>query len=387
MLYTNAQRVRKHASHAYKKFTKPLKSIIPDAPVLESRGYRPLQMTFEDQLNALLYYHLHDFTSGRHLVQVLEEDHFARDVIAPKKGIKKSSFFEAINARGLEQLLYVFHKLQAKASHVLPQKHAEYGDLVAIDGSLINAVLSMHWADYRDDSKKAKVHVGFDLNHSIPSILFMTDGKGAERPYVEQILKPGQTGVTDRGYQFYKGFDTYQNEGKHFVCRIKENAKKTVIQEFKTNENSIVFYDALVLLGTEGVNQTEKEVRVVGYRIGSTDYWIATDRFDLSAEQIAAVFKLRWDIESFFAWWKKHLKVYHIIARSNYGLMVQMLAGLITYLLLAIYCREQFDEKVSIKRVRELCLNIQNEARLDRRFSEFLFYLLLQNCCYLYANT
>jgi hypothetical protein len=43
--------------------------------------------------------------------------------------------------------------------------------------------------------------------------------------------------------------------------------------------------------------------------------------------------------------------------------MVQILAGLITYLLLAIYCRDQHNEKVSIKRVRELRIKIQNEIR------------------------
>ena len=43
--------------------------------------------------------------------------------------------------------------------------------------------------------------------------------------------------------------------------------------------------------------------------------------------------------------------------------MVQIIAGLITYLLLAIYCREQHNEKVSIKRVRELRIKIQNETR------------------------
>jgi site-specific recombinase XerD len=35
-------------------------------------------------------------------------------------------------------------------------------------------------------------------------------------------------------------------------------------------------------------------------------------------------------IETFFGWWKRHLKVYHLIARSKYGLMVQLLGGLIT---------------------------------------------------------
>ena len=67
-------------------------------------------------------------------------------------------------------------------------------------------------------------------------------------------------------------------------------------------------------------------------------YWVATDRFDLSAEQSAMIYKLRWDIEIFSGWWKRHLKGYHLIEGSPYGLMVQMLAGLITYLLPAIYC-------------------------------------------------
>jgi hypothetical protein len=52
-----------------------------------------------------------------------------------------------------------------------------------------------------------------------------------------------------------------------------------------------------------------------------------------------------------------------IIARSEYGLMVQILAGLITYLLLAIYCHQKHNEKVSIQRVRELRIKVQNEAR------------------------
>lgn len=50
--------------------------------------------------------------------------------------------------------------------------------------------------------------------------------------------------------------------------------------------------------------------------------------------------------------------------------MVQILAGLITYLLLAIYCHNNFKEKVSIKRIRELRIKINNEAR-NLNFSPF----------------
>ncbi len=116
------------------------------------------------------------------------------------------------------------------------------------------------------------------------------------------------------------------------------------------------------MLPSLGVNQTEKELRVVGYRVDNVEYWVATNRYDLTGEEVATVYKLRWNIETFFAWWKRHLRVYHLIARSEYGLMVQILAGLITYLLLAIYCRENHNERVSIKRVRQLRIGIRNQA-------------------------
>jgi hypothetical protein len=43
-------------------------------------------------------------STGRRKNKVLKEDDFARKNIAPNDGISKSSFFEAINTRGLEQL-------------------------------------------------------------------------------------------------------------------------------------------------------------------------------------------------------------------------------------------------------------------------------------------
>ncbi|MBU1420152.1 MAG: transposase [Proteobacteria bacterium] len=128
------------------------------------------------------------------------------------------------------------------------------------------------------------------------------------------------------------------------------------------SDNSHIFFDAKVLLSSSSVNQTKEPVRLIGYTVEGKNYWVATDRFDLSAEQIALIYKLRWDIEKFFAWWKRHRKVYHLFARSKNGLLVQILSGLITYLLLAIYCHEEHGESVSIRRVRQLRSQIKNEA-------------------------
>ena len=114
----------------FQQFFKPVQDAMINMPKLESQGNRPLQMTFEDHLKALVYFHLEEHHSAQHLLQVLEQDDFARNQIAPEDGIKKSSFSEATNCRGLEQFFYVFENLQAQVTHLLPKKHPELGTLV-----------------------------------------------------------------------------------------------------------------------------------------------------------------------------------------------------------------------------------------------------------------
>jgi len=352
-------------TQSFIQYLLPLEEILL-VPVFYSRGLPSSKMTFKDQLNqlnALFFYHLQEHESARDLVQCMKKNDFAKNNIASDDGICLSTFCEDINAGGLELLQCVFEQLCKKARKVLPAQYSDLGDLVSIDGSLINAVLTMYWAGYRTGSKKAKGHFGFDVNRQIPLKVYLTDGNGAERPFVSSILIEGQTGIMDLDYQCHKNFDFLQAENKHFVCRIKIETTRTIIKQNRVPEDNHIFYDAKVLLGTPGVNQSKTSVRVVGYKIANSTFYVATDRHDLTAEEVAKIYKLRWEIESFFKWWEKHLKVYHLIARSEYGVMVQILGGLISYLLMRRYCHDNFNEKISIRRIRQLRNDIQHELQ------------------------
>jgi hypothetical protein len=205
----------KPSSISFTEFLIPAINTMNAMPELKSRGNRPLKMSFEEHLRALFYFHLEEHTSAQQLLQKLKEDDFAKEHIAPVNGIEKSSFSKATNSRGLEQFLHVFENLQQQASHLLPSAHKELGQLFGIDGSLIDGTLSMLWADYRKGSKKAKVHVGFDLNRSIPMKVHLTDLNGAERPFVSKILSKDQTGILDRGYQCHELFDQWQENDSY----------------------------------------------------------------------------------------------------------------------------------------------------------------------------
>lgn len=71
---------------SFNQIYQPIEKAMIGMHPLEARGNRTLQMTFEGQLKALIFFHLEEHVSAQHLLQVLEEGAFARNVIAPQEG-------------------------------------------------------------------------------------------------------------------------------------------------------------------------------------------------------------------------------------------------------------------------------------------------------------
>lgn len=349
-------------SPSFEALIAPLLSVLAQLTPLKSQSNRPITFTFDCQLKSLIYYHIEECTSAQALLQKIQQDDSVRQMLITTKSLGESTFYEANATRGSVQMLEVFDRLSKKVSKCLGFAHAELGDLWSIDGSLIDASLSMIWADYSGSQNKAKVHLGFDLNRGIPRKIHLTEGKAAERPFVSCILSVGQTGVLDRGYQDHQRFSQWIEEGKHFVARLKKNTRWQVLQELAFVKGGKVFFFARVRLGDPN-HQMKFPVYLVGYRVRRKVYWVVTDRADLSAEQIAFIYSLRWEIETFFGWWKRHLKLYHFISRNQHGMLLQLLGGLITYLLFVLYCYRLYGEhKPSIRRLRELRWRIRQET-------------------------
>jgi IS4 transposase len=162
---------------------------------------------------------------------------------------------------------------------------------------------------------------------------------------------------------------------------LRKNTKWEVIENLAVEQNNATFFYAKVLLGHPN-NKMRHALFVVGFKSRGKTYWIATDRDDLSAEQIAFIYSLRWQIETFFAWWKKHLNVYHLISRNPHGVLVQLLAGLITYLLLVIYFHQKHRQKPCVKLLRKLKWDILHDLKTPRLIHISLFILIYSdlNC-------
>ena len=63
---------------------------------------------------------------------------------------------------------------------------------------------------------------------------------------------------------------------------------------------------------------------------------IVTNRFDLTAEEIAQIYRLRWTIEIFFKWIKQHLKIKKFFGTSFNAVLNQVYSALILFCLLKL---------------------------------------------------
>jgi len=183
--------------------------------------------------------------------------------------------------------------------------------------------------------------------------IYFTEGNGGERPFVSQILEPGQTGVMDRGYQCHQAFDQWQQEGKHFVSRIKANTKKLAWWPSLSQKAELFFMTPKFCLGKPWSTRLNSPCGL------SVTGWAARC---IGLPPTASTSKPNNcpDLQTSLG----DRKILRMVEAPPPGLPPDLQKQarshgsdsfrLITYLLLAIYCHEQHGEKVSIKRVREL---------------------------------
>ena len=82
-------------------------------------------------------------------------------------------------------------------------------------------------------------------------------------------------------------------------------------------------------------NPFDKPVRVVTVAIDSgRRIDLVTNDLDAPAEEIAALYKQRWQIELFFKWIKQNLKIKHFLGVSENAVKIQIYVAPIAFLIL-----------------------------------------------------
>jgi hypothetical protein len=326
------------------------------------------------QLMILLYAQIKDLTSLREIETSLKShdedwdsigiDTVARSTVSDANAKRSSLIYEEM-----------FNAFLRKCHEVSPGHSFRVSmPVFTQDATLIPLCLSAFpWAKYRKRKGAMKLHMLLDHEGYLPSFVRMTDGKCHEVNVVKKPeydfpdLPPDSILTVDRGYVDYQWLYSLHCKGVVFVIRAKCNmAFDEVGQHAEPVDSRGIISDELI----EFTNYYEKKaypdrLRRITYRYIDTNgkedvITVITNSMKLAASTIAALYKGRWEIETFFRWIKQNLKIKTFIGTSENAVMTQVWVALILYLLLS-FIKYQTRFKASITEllriIREVLLN------------------------------
>jgi len=210
------------------------------------------------------------------------------------------------------------------------------GALWCVDGSYFPAISKMGWAKVRDKVYGIKLHLSFSLNYMTPMDCIITVGTGNERQALRQMLHKGITFIADRGYFCFDLLADIVQAQAFFIFRIRHDATFALL---KTASVELAPEVAAILghvqdLRIKFFNDPHKrQYRLVIFTLGQTDFFIVTNRWDLTTYQVILLYAYRWQIELVFRFLKHSLNGLRLITTVPQGIESQFYALLITALL------------------------------------------------------
>jgi hypothetical protein len=255
----------------------------------------------------------------------------------------RSSLSYANRHRPWQLFEMVFHSLFAKVAAkvaVLGKRKFRFKNkLLSIDSTTIELCLSMYdWAKFCRTKGAVKLHLVLDHDGYLPCFGIITDGKVPDVAVARQIdFVPGTIVVDDRGYNDYRLFARWTQNGVFFVTRMMANAKFEVVEEHDVPKRGYILEDQTIrLTGTGAAEKCPHPLRrIVAVREDTGEILVfLTNHFRLGASTIAAIYKERWQIELLFKAIKQNLKIKTFVGTSANAVRTQIWTALIAMLLL-----------------------------------------------------
>jgi hypothetical protein len=268
----------------------------------------------------------------------------------------KSSLAYANEHRPWELYQEVFQKLFDRCqsqTNLGKRKFRFKNKLVSLDSTVIDLCLAIFdWAHYKRTKGAVKLHLLLDHDGYLPSFGIISDGKASDVKTAWQFkLEPGTIVVDDRGYNDYALFGHWTAQGIFFVTRMKDNAVYEVIKQNPTNLGSDVLKDEIIeLTGIGAFEKCPYKLRRIEFYDEKTQEILVflTNHLRLSAVTIAAIYKDRWQIESFFRYLKQNLKIKTFVGTSANAVKIQIWTALIAMLILRfLQLRSQYGWSLS----------------------------------------
>ncbi|WP_146591967.1 IS4 family transposase [Posidoniimonas polymericola] len=238
--------------------------------------------------------------------------------------------------------------------------------ITLVDGTLLAALPKIMEASWRKASKgsgmvKWRLHTHFEVLRGVPTRIDVTPNGGGEhdeRVVLEAALEADRLYVGDRGYAKFSLFNGIVAAGSSYVCRLRDNSVWEAVEPGRRDDdaglNEVISDEVVRFPHAAASSRPDHPVRVVcvrinphtsrgKYRGGSSGVdsdgvlRIATNLLDVPAETIALIFSGRWEIETFFRFFKHILGCRRLLSHDQNGIEIQTYCAIIASMLIALW--------------------------------------------------
>ena len=248
------------------------------------------------------------------------------------------------------------------------------GKVYAFDSTTIPLCLSVFWwAKFRKKKGGVKVHVLYDLEAQVPAFYHITTASVHDPKAMPEI--PYETGayyIFDRGYNNFKELFRIQRMESFFVVRAKTNLQNKCVKWKRRMPKNILSDAEIELTVYNSRKDYPDNLRLVRYydEKQGREFMFLTNAMDLTAQQIADLYKNRWQIELFFKWLKQHLKIKKFWGTTENAVRIQIAAAITAYCLVAIVQHDMKLKRSTYEVLQILSISLTDKTPLRELFDK-----------------
>jgi hypothetical protein len=256
---------------------------------------------------------------------------------------KRSTLSDANKNRKVVFFEEIYNKLLHQYSSVLSDSRIENilnKQVKIVDSSTISLfkdILSCVGRKSKEGKSKGgiKVHTVINADEIVPNLVWFSPATTHDHNFLEKLKCDDNTiYVFDKGYNDYKAFERFTVQKTGFVTRLKDNASYREIEELDIDEriHNGVLKDKIIEVEIKnGKEISVLRLRKVTFydRENKREFEFLTNLFDLRADLIAGLYKIRWQIELLFKQLKQNFPLRYFLGDNENAIKIQIYCVLI----------------------------------------------------------
>lgn len=241
-----------------------------------------------------------------------------------------------------------------------------FKEVLLIDSTtirLFSDVLKGVGRNPKGDGKKKgglKVHMLIDAVQSVGRFVKITAAKVHDKNFLKSLALISHSMIVfDKAYNYYHQFALWTGQHVYFVTRLKKNAVYTIVEThkigYRKKDIAKVLKDQIIEMiyypeDENGKRQTKIKktikLRKVAYQDERNRYFeFLTNNFEITAEEVAFLYKKRWGIELLFKKMKQNFQLHYFYGENENAIRTQVWCTLIAQLLMTVIQKKAQTKK------------------------------------------